>query len=66
MDVGFDNVKGVRTYSGEEITITTDETVLMGRQQPGYWEFLVSRLDLQHLRIPNSLHGHSYAGGNTR
>ncbi|KAF9649364.1 hypothetical protein BDM02DRAFT_1874738 [Thelephora ganbajun] len=53
VDVEFDNVKGIQTYSGEEIT--SDEDVLNGPATT--WplgEILASRHDLQHSRIFNS------------
>jgi urease accessory protein len=53
VDGGFDNMKGVRTYPGEEIT--RDEGVLNGPVTT--WplgEILASRHDLQHSRIFNS------------
>ncbi|KAF9782754.1 UreF-domain-containing protein [Thelephora terrestris] len=53
VDVEFDNVKGLRTYPGEEIT--RDEGVLNGPATT--WplgEILASRHDLQHSRIFNS------------
>jgi len=53
VDVEFDNVKGVRTHLGEEIT--SDGSVLSGPATT--WplgEILASRHDLQHSRIFNS------------
>jgi len=53
VDVEFDNVKGLRTYSGEETEL--DEGVLNGPATT--WplgDILASRHDLQHSRIFNS------------